>query len=100
MQLAEFQDTIRRTYFERDAARGLDGTFRWMVEEVGELAKALRSPDRDARMHELGDVLAWLTSVANLIGLDIEDAARRYAAGCPRCGTAPCVCPGPEGGTA
>jgi len=43
--------------------------------------------------HEIGDVLAWLTSVANLVGVDVEAAARRYADDCPKCGTAPCACP-------
>ena len=93
MELAEFQDTIRRTFLERDAERGLDGTFRWMVEEVGELAKAIRQGDRAERMHEAGDVLAWLASVANLMEIDLEQAAERYANGCPRCGQQPCACP-------
>ena len=93
MDLATFQDTIRRTYLERDSARGLDGTFRWFVEEVGELARALRQTDVDALRHEVGDVLAWLTSVANLAGVDLDDSAGRYANGCPRCGAAPCTCP-------
>jgi NTP pyrophosphatase (non-canonical NTP hydrolase) len=93
MDLATFQDTIRRTYLERDSARGLDGTFRWFVEEVGELARALRQTDVDALRHEVGDVLAWLTSVANLAGVDLDDSAGRYSNGCPRCGSAPCTCP-------
>ena len=92
MELAEFQDAIRRTYLERDRARGLDGTFRWMVEEVGELARTLRHDDPSARRHEVGDVLAWLASVASLLEVDLEDAASRYAAGCPRCGASPCAC--------
>jgi NTP pyrophosphatase (non-canonical NTP hydrolase) len=92
MELAEFQDTIRRTFLERDSARGLDGTFRWMVEEVGELARTVRHDDPAARRHEVGDVLAWLASVANLLEVDLEDAASRYAAGCPRCGKSPCKC--------
>jgi NTP pyrophosphatase (non-canonical NTP hydrolase) len=93
MELSEFQGSIRRTFFERDAARGLDGTFRWMVEEVGELAKAFRRGDRAELTHEIGDVLAWLTAVANVAGVDLEEAAGRYAKGCPRCGGSPCVCP-------
>lgn len=92
MQLAELQDIIRRTYFERDARRGVDGTFRWLVEEVGELARSLRHDDRANRVHEVGDALAWLVSVASLAGVDIEDAAARYASGCPRCGSIPCGC--------
>ncbi len=93
MELAEFQETIRRTFLERDAARGVDGTFRWMVEEVGELAKAIRQQERSEWVHETGDVLAWLASVANLLEVDLEEAAARYADGCPRCGSQPCACP-------
>ncbi len=93
MELTEFQESIRRTYLERDAARGADGTFRWLVEEVGELAKAIRQEERAERVHEAGDVLAWLASVANLLDVDLEEAAARYVEGCPRCGGQPCVCP-------
>jgi NTP pyrophosphatase (non-canonical NTP hydrolase) len=93
MELFEFQEAIRRTYLRRDADRGVDGTFRWLTEEVGELAKAIRHEDRDERVHETGDVLAWLASVANLLEVDLEEAAARYANGCPRCGSQPCACP-------
>jgi NTP pyrophosphatase (non-canonical NTP hydrolase) len=93
MELRQFQDTIRRTFGDRDSTRGLDGTFRWMVEEVGELAKAIRSGNTAELTHELGDVLAWLVSVASLCGVDVEVAASRYAQGCPACGQIPCTCP-------
>ena len=93
MELREFQETIRRTFDDRDRQRGLDGTFRWMVEEVGELAAALRSGDPGEREHEVGDVLAWLASVANIAGVSVERAAARYASGCPVCRRSPCTCP-------
>ena len=92
MELAELQARMRETYLERDATRGRDATFRWLTEEVGELARALRTNDRDNLVHEFGDVLAWLTSLANLEGVDLEAAAARYASGCPRCGGRPCTC--------
>lgn len=95
MDLALFQETIRRTYLERDAARGLDGTFRWMVEEVGELARSLRHRDPANLTHEVADVFAWLTSVANLTGVDLSEACSRYADGCPKCASIPCGCPIP-----
>lgn len=93
MDLAEFQRAIRDAFADRDSARGVDGTFRWLVEEVGELARTLREPGREARVHEVGDVLAWLASVATLLEVDLEEAAARYASGCPRCGASPCGCP-------
>ena len=82
MEIAAFQDVLRRTYVERDAERGIDGTFRWLTEEVGEVARALRG-DGDLE-HEFGDVLSWLGSLANLVGVDLERAAARYANGCPQ----------------
>jgi NTP pyrophosphatase (non-canonical NTP hydrolase) len=93
MQLAQFQDLMGRTYLERDRRRGIDGTFRRLVEEVGELAKALRRDDPDARRDETSDVVAWLASLANQAGVDLEAAAARYEGGCPKCGAIPCACP-------
>ena len=93
MELADLQARIEATFGARDRARGVDGTFRWWVEEVGEVAKALRQRDPAALEHELGDALAWLVSVANVAGVDLERAAARYADGCPRCHHTPCVCP-------
>jgi NTP pyrophosphatase (non-canonical NTP hydrolase) len=92
MDLLEFQETIRRTYLERDRTRGVDATFRWRVEEVGELARSIRGSEQANRIHEVGDVLAWLVSVANLVDVDLGQAASRYAGGCPKCGRAPCGC--------
>ncbi|MEX1263359.1 MAG: MazG nucleotide pyrophosphohydrolase domain-containing protein [Actinomycetota bacterium] len=95
MHLADLQSTMRDTFLERDASRGRDATFRWLVEEVGELAKALRTGDRDNLEHEFADVLAWLASLANIEDINLENAVARYAAGCPRCGETPCGCPFP-----
>jgi NTP pyrophosphatase (non-canonical NTP hydrolase) len=92
MEIASFQQTLRDTYLERDSRRGADATFRWFTEEVGELARAHRDREHDQLVHEFGDVLAWLTSLANLAGIELTDAAARYANGCPRCGLKPCEC--------
>ena len=92
VRISELQSTLRETFLDRDAARGADGTFRWLVEEVGELARALRHGDAESLRHEFSDVLAWLGSLANLAGVDLEEAASRYARGCPRCGSRPCAC--------
>jgi NTP pyrophosphatase (non-canonical NTP hydrolase) len=93
MHLAELQAEIEATFGARDRTRGVDGTFRWFVEEVGEVAKALRGSDQAALRHEVGDALAWLASVANVAGVDLEEAAARFADGCPRCQERPCACP-------
>jgi NTP pyrophosphatase (non-canonical NTP hydrolase) len=93
MQLAEFQSLMAETYGERDRARGVDATIAWLAEELGELARAVRKGTRAEQLHEAGDVLAWLASLTDQLGLSLEDAAARYAAGCPRCGSTPCRCP-------
>jgi NTP pyrophosphatase (non-canonical NTP hydrolase) len=92
MELGELQRVMRETYLERDAKRGTDATFRWLTEEVGELAKALRHSDPKELAHEFSDVLAWLASLANLTDVDLDRAVERYANGCPRCGASPCRC--------
>ncbi len=94
MRISEFQKIIRDVYFEKDSKRGLGKTFMWFIEEVGELAEALRRGNREEIGEEMADVLAWLTSLANLIGVDLEQEARRkYGKGeCPRCRHKPCIC--------
>ena len=92
MEMRELQGSMARLYMERDRARGRDATFRWLTEEVGELAKAMRTGDRANLEHEFGDVLAWLASLADQLGLSLDDAAARYADGCPICGRSPCCC--------
>ncbi len=93
MDLGAVQDLMEATYGERDRARGLPAAVAWLTEEVGELARAIRKGSRDEQLHELGDVMAWLASLANQLGLSLDDAFTRYANGCPSCGTAPCRCP-------
>jgi NTP pyrophosphatase (non-canonical NTP hydrolase) len=93
MELSDLQATMAATYLERDRRRGVDATFRWLIEEVGELARAVRTGDRANLELEFSDVLAWVASLANLVEIDLDRAAGRYAAGCPKCGSSPCVCP-------
>jgi NTP pyrophosphatase (non-canonical NTP hydrolase) len=92
VQISEFQQLMDAIYGDRDRERGLSATVAWLAEEVGELAQAVRKGDPARREHELGDVLAWLASLANQLGLSLEEAARRYASGCPCCAAIPCRC--------
>jgi len=92
VELAAFQDVIARTYADRDRERGIAAAVAWLAEEVGELAQAVRKGSLDQQRHEVADVLAWLTSIAIQLGVDLDDAAGRYADGCPRCGSIPCRC--------
>lgn len=93
MEIDEFQAVIARTYGERDQARGVPATVAWLCEELGELAQAVRKGTEAEQTHELGDVFAWLVSLAGQLGISLEDAAARYADGCPRCAASPCACP-------
>ena len=93
ISLRDFQQRIREMYFEKDQARGIDGTFMWLMEEVGELAAALREGTHEDQLEEFADVLAWLVSLASIVGIDVAHAATfRYADGCPKCGASPCAC--------
>lgn len=78
MQIDEFQQLMDRLYGEADRTRGMPSTVAWLCEEVGELAQAVRKGSPEQQLHELGDVLAWLASLANQLGLSLEDAANRY----------------------
>jgi len=93
MELGELQRRMTAIYGERDQARGVPATVAWLTEELGELAQAVRKGSAEEQLHELGDVLAWLASLAEQLGLSLDDAVARYAAGCPRCGASPCRCP-------
>jgi NTP pyrophosphatase (non-canonical NTP hydrolase) len=91
--LRALQTRIRDIYGAKDAARGDAGTFLWLTEEFGELASALRGGTDEELALEMADVLAWLATLANIRGVDLEDAVRRkYGAGCPDCQRSPCAC--------
>jgi NTP pyrophosphatase (non-canonical NTP hydrolase) len=92
--LREFQQLIEAIYFEKDKARGLEATYMWFAEEVGELTRALRRDDDRANLEEeFADVLAWLSTMASIRGIDLAEAARRkYGDGCPYCKATPCAC--------
>jgi NTP pyrophosphatase (non-canonical NTP hydrolase) len=92
MELRELQDAIERTYGARDRARGIAPTIAWIAEEVGELAQAVRKGSLEQQVHELGDVLAWTSSLASQLGIDLEACAARFINGCPHCDRMPCQC--------
>ena len=101
MKISEFQKLIEDIYFDKDSQRGLMGTFAWFVEEVGELAHELRSGGDMGRLQEeFADVLAWLSTLASLADVDLEEAARKYGQGCPKCHRTPCTCSEKESYTA
>jgi NTP pyrophosphatase (non-canonical NTP hydrolase) len=93
LSLADLQRLIRDTYDAKDRRRGVEGTFMWFVEEVGELSAALRGGTAREQAEEFADVLAWLATLANVVGVDLDAAVRaKYGNGCPGCGRRPCEC--------
>jgi NTP pyrophosphatase (non-canonical NTP hydrolase) len=93
LSLTDLQQLIRDTYGEKDQRRGVAATFMWFMEEVGELASALRGGSPEEQAAEFADVLAWLTTLANGVDVDLNEAVlRKYGGGCPGCGKVPCVC--------
>ncbi len=93
MRIGEFQKLIEAIYYRKDSTRGLAGTHMWFCEEVGELTRALRRGRKEELDGEFADVLAWLSTLASISGVDLERAARaKYGAGCPRCASTPCSC--------
>ncbi|MEM2896548.1 MAG: MazG nucleotide pyrophosphohydrolase domain-containing protein [Halobacteria archaeon] len=84
---------MRRIYIEKDKARGISKTFLWLVSEVGEFADSLIKNDRKGLEDEVADILAWLCSECNLLGIDLGRVAlEKYGSGCPRCHSIPCNC--------
>ncbi len=95
MKFSEFQSLIRKLYFEKDNRRGAQGTFAWLVEEVGEVASIVKQKtvESNALGAELADVIAWVFSLANIYGIDLEKAILiKYPLKCGKCGKIPCEC--------
>jgi NTP pyrophosphatase (non-canonical NTP hydrolase) len=84
---------MRRLYFHRDSKRGIEGTYNWLKDELEELGEALQVNDREEAEKEFADVIAWLASLANIAGIDLENAAiNKYNGKCPKCQQSPCQC--------
>ena len=73
--------------------------------EIGELSESLRhylagkvSSDHIKNLNNVGeeiaDVVAWISSLANLLEIDLEKAVlEKYPNKCIKCGSKPCQCP-------
>jgi NTP pyrophosphatase (non-canonical NTP hydrolase) len=93
MHIREFQEIMRHLYFRRDSERGVKGTYNWLANELEELGEALKEEHKEAIEEEFADVIAWLASLANITGIDIEKAAiEKYSGKCPKCQKSPCQC--------
>ncbi len=92
MDLNHYQDLIKKIYLSKDSKRGIDKTFCWLVEEIGEFSRAIRKGNREKIREEFADCCAWLLSIGTLLGIDAEKAMDKYTKGCPKCGKIPCEC--------
>ncbi len=93
MEIRDFQALIEKMYSHKDRQRGSAGTFVWLMEEIGELATAVREGTHQDKSEEFADVLAWLATLANVEGVDLAAALEaKYGTGCPGCGKLVCVC--------
>ncbi len=93
MEIPEFQKFMYDLYSHNDRRRGATATMLWLVEEVGELAEAVRRDDIDSIKEEIADCFAWVGAIANLYDIDLEAAfLAKYPDMCPTCGKKPCIC--------
>jgi NTP pyrophosphatase (non-canonical NTP hydrolase) len=95
MRISEFQKLIKNLYIERDKDRGINATFIWLIEEIGELARILKKKELNLKMasEELADIIAWTNSLANLLDIDLEfTLSNKYPNKCIKCKSNPCIC--------
>jgi NTP pyrophosphatase (non-canonical NTP hydrolase) len=93
MHIHEFQEMMKTLYYSRDTERGVESTLNWLADELQELKEALNGSDKEATEKEFADVIAWLASLANITGVDLEKATlNKYNSICPKCKRAPCQC--------
>ena len=96
MKISEFQSLMRDLYFHQDSKLGLEKTFIWLVEEVGELARTLKEEknlDLIKVSEEMADIIAWICSLSNLLDVDLERALiEKYPKKCIKCDSTPCQC--------
>ena len=97
MTIAEFQALMKTLYFEQDKKRGIHRTTLWLMEEMGEFAEQMKqSPEKidlAAVKEEAADIVAWLCSICNILGISLQDALQeKYPNKCRRCEGSPCTC--------
>lgn len=71
--LASLQGSALSIYGRLEPERAL----MWTLEELGELAQAVRRGEGRARIEEeLGQLTAWMLCLANILGVDLADAVQ------------------------
>jgi len=103
LTLQAFSRQIAAVYGERNRAKPLPVLFDRLNDEVVELIELEEcmhygtiQPEeaRTKFAYELADVLAWIAAIADVQGVDLEQAcSRQYGGGCHNCCSFPCNCP-------
>jgi NTP pyrophosphatase (non-canonical NTP hydrolase) len=78
MEISALQQIVKERYFKTDSERGIYHTALWFHEEVGELSSAIATGDEENAKEEFADVLMWLLTLANLMGVNMEEAVADY----------------------
>ncbi len=95
MRISDFQKLMKELYLHQDSKRGSKGTFLWLIEEVGELARIIKEKEvnKEKAAEEIADIIAWVNSLANLLEIDVEKALKdKYPGMCKKCNSNPCKC--------
>ncbi|MFB5761893.1 MazG nucleotide pyrophosphohydrolase domain-containing protein [Paenibacillus medicaginis] len=73
VELDNIQDASLQVYGRYD----LDKSIIWMVEELGEVVAAIRKgKTKEEISGELGDLMAWIFCLGNIMNIKISDALR------------------------
>lgn len=72
MEISEFQKLMKEKIGVEDREMGSLFLFSVLVEEIGELAKAIRCKNEELIGEELADVVFCVTSLANICNQELE----------------------------
>ena len=85
MEISEFQRLMYELYAHNDRKRGGKATMLWLVEEIGELAEAIRREEPENIEEELADCFAWIGALANPTCEPRRSFLKKYPGICPTC---------------
>ena len=77
MQISEFQTLMKNKLSDKDKQMGSAFLLNVLIEEVGELARALRKKTQIEIAEEIGDVIFSTVSIANVFDIQIEPVLKR-----------------------
>jgi NTP pyrophosphatase (non-canonical NTP hydrolase) len=72
MHISEFQKLMKEKLYEKDKKMGAVFLLSVLIEEIGELSRAIRKESKKEVEEEISDVFFTLISIANLLHVEIE----------------------------